>query len=106
MVGLFTVAKAGKENQLRLVVDARVATALQRSPPYADLPTGGAFGSLDWSDDRLRTAAAARMLDVHFAQLDLVDSFYQLAFEEVGSFFCLDHQVIASEFDLAEFFLV
>ena len=44
MVGLFTVAKAGKENQLRLVVDARVANALHRSPPYADLPTGGALG--------------------------------------------------------------
>ena len=44
MVGLFTVAKAGKDNQLRLVVDARVANALHRSPPYADSPAGWFLG--------------------------------------------------------------
>ena len=98
MVGLFTVAKTKKENQLRLVVGPRVANALHRPLPHADLPTVGAFGSLDYSDDRLRTADAARRFDVHFAHLNLADMFYQREFEEVGSFFPPSSQGVLARF--------
>ena len=93
-VGLFTVAKPGKD-ELRLVVDARAANALHRDPPHSDLPTAGAFSSLDWSLSRLCASGAAVPLNITIAQLYLVDSFYQFAFEEVASFFCLDHRVTA-----------
>ena len=43
MVGLFTVARTKKESQLRLVVGPRVANALHRPLPHADLPHSRGF---------------------------------------------------------------
>ena len=41
-------------------------------------------------------------MDISISEIDLVDSFYQFAFEEVASFFCVDHPLQAKELSISE----
>ncbi len=103
-VGVFTVVKT--DGSLRLVVDCRLPNALHKPPPYTDLATAGAFANLKFSDEALGIGGGSSTppLRITVSELDLVDSFYQFSFEEVGSFFCLDHRVRASQFSVTEVF--
>ena len=109
-VGVFTVTKS-KAGQLRLVVDCRLPNALHREPPFSDLATAGAFSNLDLSDAGLGAcddpsghpqSPCGVPLNISISEIDLVDSFYQFAFEEVASFFCLDHPLQAKELSISE----
>ena len=93
-VGVFTVSR--KDDMLRLVFDCRPANQLHRSPPLTELATPGAFAHLDLSDEWLGTDARGPSQAVGGAT-DLVDSFYQLGYDELAEFFALDVELFAEE---------
>ena len=99
-VGLFTVAK--KDGTLRLVFDCRPANALHRPPPTTHLATSGAFGNLDWSADAIDEGGKHSDTPVHFAGVDLIDSFYQFSWPELAAYFWLKKATSATKESLTE----
>ena len=84
-VGFFFVAKknssGGMVQQQRMVVDERVANCMHHRPPHTRLGVGSAVSRLRLSADMVAGA------DVHCAALDLDDSFYQFADDDLSAWF-------------------
>ena len=77
----------GSRRFANLIVRGCVSTGVDMWHKFwMESPQEVMYSGAYWSDDRLRTAAAVRPLDVHSAHLDLADAFYQLEFEEFDSF--------------------
>ena len=84
-VGFFFVQKknasGGMAAQQRMVVDARVANCMHRRPPHTRLGTGAAISRLRLPSEIPGSA------DYHCAALDLDDSFYQFADDNLSAWF-------------------
>ena len=117
--GCFCVAK--KDGNLRLIFDCRPLNALSKPPPTSTLSTPSSFSNLDWTDpspqeeaELLTRLREERPEDVDederepdddvlcFSAVDLSDAFYQLKWEGLSSYMCLDHTVMASEYHVSE----
>ena len=81
--------------------DCRPFNVLCKKPPTTELSTAAAFSNLDWSDEQLNTDVNPG-LDMHFASLDLADSFYQLGYDKLSPWMCLDFQVRAGDVGVTE----
>lgn len=94
-VSFFFVAK--KSGCIRLIVDCQEANSLMRPAPHAALGGPGALSRVDFIEESLAAAGFKGELDVHIADLDLQDGFYQLECPELASFFEVDDPRPASE---------
>ena len=99
-VGAFTVCK--KDDLLRLVIDCRTTNQYHREPPSTHLSTVSALDALDLSDGYLQVNSHPQPLELSFSAIDLVDSFYQLSFEELASCWAFDLAVQAREFAVTQ----
>ena len=94
---------------------------MSKAPPTSTLSTPSSFSNLDWSDpspadeeELLSTIhssgdgqseSAEQPPDddvLCFSAVDLSDAFYQLGWQGLSSFMCLDHQVAAGEFNVTD----
>ena len=83
-VGLFFVKK--KEDQIRLIIDARQANFCHRPPPRTCLGSAGAMTELSLPA-RLATDSGAAELFVTTSAADVDDSFYQYLVPSVAAWF-------------------
>ena len=99
-VGVFAVSK--KNDMQRMVLDCRSANAHHRRPPYTSLSTPGSFCNVDLSDQGLKAADwPHRLPQPRVSTTDLVDSFYQMKYEQVSGYFCFDCPVRAGDFSIS-----
>ena len=129
-VGVFCVAK--KDDQLRLIFDCRATNILCKPPPTAELATPNAFANLDLRDsdsigcdddvppgllppivDKAAVGPGSEVpsntensedSELVFSSLDLTDAFYQLGWEGMSSYFCLDLEVRAGDYNVDRVF--
>ena len=88
-VGIFTVRKKG--NWQRLIVDARQANALQRTPPTARLATAAGLASLDLSYNTLVSSGFSDVLPEPAGETgDVGDCFYNFKINTLTSWFATD----------------
>ena len=99
---LFFVAK--KDGTLRMIVDAREASAMCRRPPRTALGSASAVASLDLCDEVITEAFGDEKVEIHGASADLRQGFYQLHWKEMGSMFGFDYPTSLGSFDGARVF--
>ena len=100
-VGFFAVAK--KNGSLRLIFDCRETNSLMKPPPGVSLGGPDAMSRLDLSREALTAGGSdPEQLDLHVADLDLQDGFYQVLCPEVASWFGTGDAMTASEWGVTE----
>ena len=94
-VAPFFVAK--KNDQIRMVLDAREVNVLHRPPPHTAISTPGAIASLDFSEAILCDGADEGVVG---GSVDLSDSFYQWCCDAMAEDFGFDTPETADTFDV------
>jgi hypothetical protein len=101
-IGIFFVDK--KSNFIRMVLDCRVTNALCVDPPHTFLTTPTALVKMRIVFDDAVGKQAAQTPELsdgpytgRISVLDLVDSFYQLGYEQLSDFFAFEETVLARD---------
>ena len=101
-VGVFFVKK--KDGSIRMVIDSRLPNLYHRRPPRASLGTAQALAELDLSESTLRMGGGYGPLEFEMRQSssDVKDAFYQFDIVPLGSWFGIDEELRAGDFDVSQ----
>ena len=100
--GVFFVKK--KDGSIRMVIDSRLPNLYHRRPPRASLGTAQALAELDLSESSLRMGGGYGPLEFEMRQSssDVKDAFYQFDIVQLGSWFGIDEELRAGDFEVSQ----
>ncbi|CAK0874268.1 unnamed protein product [Prorocentrum cordatum] len=89
-----------KDGDIRFICDARATNMCHRPPPRTALGGAASLSEIDLSSYATSLGGSGGVCEPRFSWADVKDCFYQLANEEMGSWFGFDSPLTVEEWDL------